>query len=169
MLKKIMLIMLLYGNCLAMSQNEQFLDFVNKSKVNLETLRNQLQGKASDEHCTFNNAVTAFLNRYGSCFEGTVVTEISTGYSASVFYTAAQLIGIAYLEEGMRKSQITSLEKALAWFKSIPVSFQQVDISPIASDSCVVDYKRTIESELQRITEQNEKLQQLKLQTNGVF
>jgi hypothetical protein len=169
MFRKIMLIALICGDCFAMSPSEQFLNFINKNKSNIATLKGELQQKANDDSCPFKSVAATFLVKYNNCFDSEVVPEIGTGYSASTFYTAAQLIGIAYLEKGMIESQKTSLEKALAWFKSIPVSFQQVDISPTASDSCVVDYRQTIESELRRITEQNTKLQQLKQQAEGVF
>lgn len=161
--------MLLSSNCFSMSPGDQFLDFINKNRTDIAMLRTKLQEKAQDTSCSFKNITEAFLVKYGDCFDAKVVADTSTDYSASIFYSAAQLIGIGYLEAGMKKAQLTSLESALAWFRSIPSSFQQMKLLLTASDLCISDYKRMSETELKRITKQNERLERLRQQSSGVF
>lgn len=167
MIKNVIIAVFLCGECLSMSPRGQFLDFVNeKVSEGIADFKGKLEAVNADEECSFREFSTSFYTAYSPCFDATPVPIPETSIYSNAFYSAANIIGQAFLSHGRSHKDIASYNKAIAWFRSIPKD----SASPMSekSDTCVVDFAELAEKEKASLETTQQKLQ--KLQTDfGAF
>ena len=160
MIRNIIIAAFLCGECLSMSPRGQFLDFVNeKVSEGIVDFKVKLEAANADEECSFRELSTAFYAVYSPCFNATVVSIPEASIYSNTFYSAANIIGQAFLSHGRSHKDITSYNKAIAWFKSIPKS----SAPPMSekSDVCIIDFTELAEKEKASLEITQQKLLEL--------
>jgi hypothetical protein len=143
-----------------MSPRGQFLDFVN-SKVSegVDSFKEKLEAVAEDDDCSFKELSHAFYIAYEPCFNATAVAVPKSSIYSDTFYSAANIIGQAFLSYGRSKKDTVSYNKAIAWFKSAPRF--STSAANEKSDICIVDFVELAEKEKASLENMQQKLEEL--------
>jgi hypothetical protein len=143
-----------------MSPRGQFLDFVNtKVSEGIADFKAKLEGINANDNCSFKEVSNAFYAAYGPCLDATAVAIPESSIYSGTFYSAANIIGQAFLSYGRSKKDIPSYDKAIAWFKSTPKF--STSLMNEKSDICVVDFVGLAEKEKLSLESTQQKLQNL--------
>jgi hypothetical protein len=165
MFKKLVIIMMLFmdSSCVAMSSPRgAFLEFINaKIAEGLETVRAKII-ENSEGTGQFKNLSKAFEDNFGKCFVGTALEAPISHLHSNTLFSAAQTLGLAFLERGQTRRTVEDLDVAIAFFKSIPRNFNKTTEGE-TFDTCIVDFVDITEKEKRELEDRQEKLHLLEM------
>ena len=145
MLKRVLIIATLSvgEGCLAtqvpQSPKTDFIAFINGCiDSDLRTLKQTLTSAEPTE------LIKKFVNDFGPCFDGNVVSEKSGHTDLEVFYSAARTVGMGYFRYARKNSDLTSIKIAMAFLQSIPT--ESVSVGAV-HDVLDIDYVKMAEQE----------------------
>lgn len=136
---------------LAMDTEKQFLDFISSVTSDLSTVK---QSIVRSEMALSKS----FIEDFGRCFDGEVISVSSSTREFDVLFSAARILGGAFLKDAQENDNIDSAQKAIAFFTSVP---SNISLST-GSDQCYVNYAQIAKEEKERIKRKNSVLKLLR-------
>lgn len=157
--KALMLILFLGGSCSAMESSQgMFLDFVSTEvATNLGEVKKNIIASAQCKESSFKEMSNAFIEKFGRCFDGEVVSVSGSSMYSNTLFTAARVIGLAYLKQGEDTGNVQSLNVALAFFQSVPREMPSIG----GTDHCYVDFVEIAKKDKENIERRELVFQQI--------
>ncbi|KAL6625232.1 hypothetical protein U3516DRAFT_742852 [Neocallimastix sp. 'constans'] len=119
------------------SSQDMFLDFIStEAATNLGEIKKNIAASAQCKDSLFKELSNAFIKNFGKCFDGEVASISGSSIYSNTLFTAARVIGLAYLKQGEVTGSVQSLIVALAFFQSVPKEMPSIG----GTDYCDVDF-----------------------------
>jgi len=144
-----------YSVSQAMDTEKQFLDFIISTTSDLSTVKQSIARSEME-------LSKSFIEDFGRCFDGEVISVSSSTRYLGILFSAARILGGAFLKDAQNNDNIDSAQKAIAFFTSIPSNIS----SSTGSDQCYVNYAQIAKEEKERIERKNSVLKPLQESEN---
>lgn len=164
-IKVLLILISICGKLMAMDRDEKFLNYITSTcSGNLLTISEKIKNYSGDS--SVGDLLKKFEEKFEKCFDGEVVSFVNDYSDFNIIIDAAQKIALAYLKKGREDKNIDFLNKALAFFKSIPYKEQ---FSFRGTDQCFVDYVAATNDEIVKVNKLNKLNDELKNENFSVF
>ena len=152
----------LSGELMASSPRGSFLDFVSTELGGgVDNFRAKLLLEASNTSSSNNYHELArnFADTYRDCFEGKAIPIPTSSVFSATFYSAANSVGQAFLNDARVKKDVHTYDVAIAWFKSTPELLSSTITE--GADVCNINFVEIAEQERNSLKEMQDKIKEL--------